>query len=129
MDKIITNLIKESVDQFFKNAPEKKITRGVREIYYDMCPHCKTEIYEKHEYTEDGGLTWRHSDCHGLISREETPVEEIFTWMTPCLDDAKKLRDAAREALSLPASGEKKYNKQSQGGTFSTSNSSTIGNV
>ena len=67
MDKDLKKLVDETVNEFFKDAPEKLVERGVREIYYDICPHCKKEIYERHEYTEDGGITWRHSECKGRL--------------------------------------------------------------
>src|SRR5512137_1151861 len=123
MDKETKQLIQESVEKFFKEAPEKLVERGVREIYYDICPHCKQEILERHEYTEDGGVTWRHSECKGLIARPSTPLEEVSDWLRPYVKEAQEERDAARKALGLPPSGELKYNKQEPGGTFGTSNS------
>ena len=29
-----------------------EIIEGVRQDYYDICPHCKQEIYERHVYFE-----------------------------------------------------------------------------
>ena len=138
MDKSVKKLITEVINEFFENALEKLIERGVREVYYDVCPHCKKEIHEKHDYTEDGGVTWRHSDCKGLISRPQTPLEEVGEWLRPYVKEAQDQRTAAREAMGLPPlpkvdglppSGEDKYEKQEPGGTFGTSNSATIGNV
>lgn len=138
MDKALKRIINESLNQFFKEAPEKMVERGVREINYDICPHCKMEIYERHDYTEDGGVTWRHSECKGLISRPLTPLEEISDWLRPYVSEARKQKETAREAVGLPLlpkvpglppSGEEKYDKQEPGGTFGTSNSATIGNV
>jgi hypothetical protein len=99
MDKDLKKLIAETMDKHFAAAPEKLVERGVREIQYDICPHCKTEIYEKHEYTEDGGTSWRHSDCKGLIARPETPLEQINQSFRPFISQARKDRNEAREAL------------------------------
>ena len=105
MDKDLKNIINESLDQFFESAPMKKIMRGTREENFDICPHCKQEIYEKHEYTEDGGKTWRHSDCKGLIQRLDENV------------------------AGLPPSGEEKYYKQEPGGTMVAVNVNETSNV
>jgi len=138
MDKSIKKLISEVIDEFFENAPEKLIERGVREVYYDVCPHCKKEIGERDDYTEDGGVTWRHNKCKGLLARPQTPSEKIGEWIRPYVKEARKQRSAAREAMGLPnlpkvdglpPSGEEKYFTQQPGGTFGTSNSATIGNV
>jgi len=127
MDKDLKRIITETVNQFFDKEPEKMIEQGIRNEYYDVCPHCKQEIHEKHEYTEDGGLTWRHSDCKGLINRPETPLEEISTWIRPYVEEARKIRKETRikrgiEKESLPISGEEKYNKQEPGGQISAIN-------
>ena len=99
MDKDLKKLITEAIKKTFAEAPEKLIERGLREIQYDICPHCKTEIHEKHEYTEDGGTTWRHSDCKGLIARPETPLEEVNQWLRPYVAEARKQRNEARKEL------------------------------
>lgn len=99
MNKDLQRLITETIAKTFAEAPEKLIERGIREIQYDICPHCKTEIHEKHEYTEDGGTTWRHSDCKGLISRPETPLDKINDWLRPYVAEARAQRHKAREAL------------------------------
>ena len=99
MDKDLKKLIAETITKTFAKAPEKLIERGIREIQYDICPHCKTEIYEMHEYTEDGGTTWRHSDCKGLIARPETPLEKINDWLRPYVAEARSQRNSARQEL------------------------------
>jgi hypothetical protein len=101
MDKDLKRIVDETIQEVFKDAPEKLIERGVREIQYDICPHCKTEIYEKHEYTEDGGVTWRHSECKGLIARPETPVEQISDWLRPYVKEARQVRKLARKQMGL----------------------------
>ncbi len=101
MDKDLKKMINEVLDKTFADAPEKLVERGIREIQYDICPHCKQEIYEKHEYTEDGGVTWRHSDCKGLISRPETPMEQISREWRPFIAAAQQQRKQARKALGL----------------------------
>jgi hypothetical protein len=123
MDKKLKKIIEETIQEVFSDAPEKMIERSTQEIYLDICPHCKTEIAEKHEYTEDGGKTWRHSDCKGLIVRPPTPKESIEQWIKPLAQEVLKWKS------ELPPSGEEKYSKQEPGGTFGTSNTSTIGNV
>ena len=134
MDKDLKKLIQETLDHTFAEAPEKLVERGVREIQYDICPHCKQEIHEKHEYTEDGGVTWRHSDCKGMISRPETPLEQVHRGLQPYVAEAREQRRKARQALglesvqkgfppldvlpnhpdNLPLSGDKKYCKDNQ---------------
>ena len=89
MDKDLQKLISETIAKTFAESPEKLVERGVREIQYDICPHCKKEIYEKHEYTEDGGVTWRHSDCKGMISRPETPLDQVASWLRPYVKEAR----------------------------------------
>ena len=141
MDTDLKKLITETINKTFAEAPEKLIERGIREIQYDICPHCRTEIYEKHEYTDDGGTTWRHSDCKGLIARPETPLEKINDWIRPYVAEARKQRHEARQALGMkpvteseavpgmPPSGEEKYSKQQPGGTMAAVNVSEAGNV
>lgn len=99
MNQDLKKLIAETIKKTFASAPEKLIERGLREIQYDICPHCKTEIYERHEYTEDGGTTWRHSDCKGMIARPETPIEKIDDWLRPYVAEARNQRGEARRAL------------------------------
>jgi hypothetical protein len=83
MDKDLKKLIDESIDNFFHCT-------------HDICGHCKKEIRENREYTEDGGKTWRHLDCKGLI-REE-----------------------------LPLGGEEKYLKQQPGGEMMAVNTTSL---
>jgi len=101
MDEDLKRLINETVEQFFDNSPIKMIEKGTRTVEYDICPHCKKEIFEKHEYTEDGGVTWRHSDCHGLIDRPEEPLESFDGWIQPYIQQAREERAAARKALGI----------------------------
>ena len=140
MDKDLQKLISETIAKTFAESPEKLVERGVREIQYDICPHCKKEIYEKHEYTEDGGVTWRHSDCKGMISRPETPLDQVASWLRPYVKEARDQRHNARKALDmeavtngfapedqtektdLPPSGESKYSKQEPEGPMSAVN-------
>lgn len=123
MDKDLKRLIIETINKTFAEAPEKLIERGIREIQYDICPHCKTEIYEKHEYTEDGGTTWRHSDCGGLIARPETPLEEVVDWIRPYVEEAREQRKAARRALGLA-----ELPNDEPGGTMSAVNTTSLAN-
>lgn len=132
MDKELNKIIQESLNEFFNSAPMKVVERGERKQFYDICPHCKKEIYEKHEYTEDGGVTWRHSDCKGLIERPEEPIENFAEWVRPSLEGVRELRKLAKSKLKseeilppkgdLPIGGEEKYNKQEPGGMMSTCN-------
>lgn len=137
MDKDLKKLIDETISETFAEAPEKLVERGIREIQYDICPHCKTEIHEKHEYTEDGGITWRHSDCKGLIARPETPLEEVASWLRPYVKEAQNQRQAARKALGMianesinvdgmPISGHEKYDRQQPEGPMAAVNTSGL---
>lgn len=101
MDKDLKKIIEQTVSEFFDSSPMKMVETGRRTESYDVCPHCKTEIYEKHEYTEDGGVTWRHSDCKGLIDRPEEPIETFAEWLQPYVQQARKEKFAARKALGL----------------------------
>jgi hypothetical protein len=121
MDKDLKKLITETINQTFAEAKEKMVERGIREIYYDICPHCKQEIHEKHEYTDDGGVTWRHSDCKGLISRPETPLEEVVDWLRPYVEEARKQRMEARAAL-----GYAELPSKEPGGTMSAVNTTGL---
>lgn len=123
MNKDLKKLIVETINDTFTKAPEKLIQRGVREIYYDICPHCKQEIHEKHEYTEDGGTTWRHSDCGGLIARPETPSEGVADWLRPYVKEARDQRKAARHQLGLADLPDNE-----PGGTMSAVNTVSIAN-
>lgn len=121
MDNDLKKLITETITKTFADAPEKLIERGIREIQYDICPHCKTEIYERHEYTEDGGVTWRHSDCKGLIARPETPLEKINDWLRPYVEEARQQRNEARKAL-----GYAELPSEEPGGTMAAVNTTGI---
>lgn len=114
MDKDLKKLIAETIEEFFENAPVKMIEKGVREETFDVCPHCKKEIYERHEYTEDGGKTWRHSECKGLIQRPPLPPEELEAWK-------KFLNPTLKEAIDIK-SGEEKYREQEPGGQMAAVN-------
>lgn len=99
MDKDLKNLVDKTITEVFENASEKMVAKTPMEIYRDVCPHCKKEIYEGNEYTEDGGTTWRHSDCKGLIARSETPSEKINGWLRPYVTEARNQRHEARKEL------------------------------
>lgn len=92
MDNALKKLITETIDRYFEDAPAKMIEKGNRTVTYDVCPHCKKEIYEKHEYTEDGGKTWRHSDCRGLIERPEEPLENFPEWLRSSIQQVRDER-------------------------------------
>ncbi len=123
MDEALNKLITETINKTFAKAPEKLIERGVREIQYDICPHCKTEIHEKHEYTEDGGTTWRHSDCGGLIARPVTPLEEVSSWLQPYVKEARAQRNEIRREMGLA-----ELPDDEPGGTMSAVNTTTLAN-
>jgi len=123
MDKDLKKIIVETLNNTFAVAPEKLIERGIREIQYDICPHCKTEIHERHEYTEDGGITWRHSECKGLIARPETPLEEVNGWFRPHVEEACAQRLSARRELGYAPLAKDDV----QGGTMAAVNVSEIG--
>ena len=144
MDKDLKKLIGETIDGFATADPEKLIERSIHEIQRDICPHCKKQINEHCEYTEDGGVTWRHSDCKKLIARPKTPIEDVSTWLRPYVSEAHNQRHEARKVLGmesitqgfapndatekseLPPSGHEKYDKQQPGGTMSAVNTSGL---
>ena len=99
MSKDLKRIITETIDKAFCESPERLIKRNAHEIQHDICPHCKKRISERMEYTEDGGITWRHSTCKNLISRPETPLEKINDWLCPYVVEARKQRNEARQAL------------------------------
>lgn len=66
MHNELKTLIDETLNDFFKSLGEES-SGIIKEEYRDICPHCKQEIQEMHDYTEDGGLSWKHSDCKGVI--------------------------------------------------------------
>jgi len=111
MDKDLQRVINETIIEFFENSPIKMVEKGTRVEEFDVCPHCKKEIYERHEYTEDGGKTWRHSECKGLIDRPPIDPNTVAPW----------LRKYLTEKIDIP-SGEEKYSKQEPGGEMSAVN-------
>lgn len=122
MDTALKKIIDETIEQFFENAPIKMIEKGVREETFDVCPHCKKEIYEKHEYTEDGGKTWRHSDCKGLIRRPPLDPASIPVWLRPYMDKSLNEYFGSDPSKIGIDSGEKKYSKQEPGGQMAAVN-------
>lgn len=104
MNKELKQLINEIVQQFFDNAPMKMVEKGSRNVTYDICPHCKKEIFEKHEYTEDGGVTWRHSDCHGLIYSEKLSVDNFSDWCHPSIQKVRDERSVAGKPMDIKSS-------------------------
>jgi hypothetical protein len=67
MNKDLKQLINEILDEMFYKSYGEREWRTSREIYEDTCPHCKHKINEYSEYTDDGGITWRHIDCKKVI--------------------------------------------------------------
>ena len=103
MNKELKRIINETLNETFKDSPEKMEERNAEEVYRDTCPICKKQINEHDEYTEDGGVTWRHSDCKGMISRPETPLEQINRGLQPYVAEAREQRRKARQAMGLEA--------------------------
>jgi len=104
MDEELRQLINETIQKFFDNAPMKMVEKGSRTVTFDICPHCKKEIFEKHEYTEDGGLTWRHSDCHGLIEREPISLDTVNSWLRPFIQQVRNDRETLRKSSDTKTS-------------------------
>ena len=67
MDKDLKKLISEILDEMFYKSYGERKWRTAREIYEDTCPHCKKIIVEHHDYTDNGGETWKHFDCKKVI--------------------------------------------------------------
>ena len=73
-----------------------KVIEAERPEKYLVCPHCNTEIFEKHTYSDDRGITMRHRDCGGAIEFPETPLDEIASWLRPSVEKARADRKAGR---------------------------------
>lgn len=115
MDNDTQNLINKLVSEVITEQ-SNLIQRGSRPQEFDICPHCKEEIYEKHTYTEDGGKTFKHSDCGKTIEYPETG-DKIPDWLTPSIQlELSKLNG------NLPPSGELKYSTQEPGGEMAAVN-------
>lgn len=78
-----------------KDQP-KTVIEATRPTTYHVCPHCHQEIYEKHTYSEDNGLTERHSDCGGRIEWPEQPLESYSEPWRSMLAKTRAERNAAR---------------------------------
>ncbi len=78
----IANLLLESAD-----AKPLPVVQATRPEYYDVCPHCHKEIYEKHTYIEgdfmSGNYIERHSDCGGAIKFPDPDPASIPDWLKP----------------------------------------------
>lgn len=114
-------LIKKLIDEVINKTSNGMSYRTAKEIYDDICPHCKSPIFENKEYTEDGGRTWKHTECLKEISPESLDIE-LTQWAQTYMEEAREEREAARKALTLPPSGEKKYATQEPGGTMNAVN-------
>ena len=68
----------------FAAAPLKKVIEADRPVTYQVCPHCNTEIFEKHTYIDgdfmSGEYVERHSDCGGPIEMPESNCELAPEW-------------------------------------------------
>lgn len=73
-----------------------QVIEASRPQTYHVCPHCKTEIFEKHVFSDDRGVTMRHSDCGGAIEYPETPLENIASWLRPYVEQARKDKAAGK---------------------------------
>jgi hypothetical protein len=77
----------------FVAAPVKKVIEATRPQSYQVCPHCNTEIYERHTYIDgdfmSGEYVERHSDCGGAIEMPEAEYDLAPEWQF--------LRDGAQE--------------------------------
>lgn len=125
MDKDLKRIIDETVNKFFDN----------------ICLCDKTSINENEEYTEDGGVTWKHTKCKKFI------YEDAIHSMDKYLHDLRKYKSQStptpetpdnplgvknpnpdfdeptdENVVGLPPSGEEKYNKQEPGGTMGAIN-------
>ncbi len=57
LDTETKKLIDETINEFIKRYRCLK----------NICPCCQKIIREDREYTDDGGKTWRHIDCDGVL--------------------------------------------------------------
>jgi hypothetical protein len=123
MDKDVNELINISLNDFFKECRLN-----------DICLCGENNISEGNDYTDDGGLTWRHIKCKKLISSNNIVTELL----RHSVEEAREIRKLARKNKGLmkevdenpilpkvdglPISGEKKYNKQEPGGQMAAVN-------
>ena len=121
MNRSLNKLISDTVEQAFANAPEKLINREVQEIQKDICPHCKKKIQEKNDYTTNGGVTWRHRDCGGLLARPETSAEQINNYIRTFI---KEFSEITKEAKALL--GHAPLPSEEPGGTMAAVNTSGL---
>lgn len=74
--------VRRVIGESLKDKP-LPVIEASRPVTYLMCPHCKTEIYEKHTYIEGDIMaehTTRHSDCGGAIQMPP-PSPEALAWL------------------------------------------------
>jgi len=113
------NLITETISKVIAEQ-SNLIQEGSRPQEFDICPHCKDEIYEKHTFSEDGGKTFKHSDCGNVIEYPETG-DKIPNWLQSSVNQ-NKLKESDTIDGHLPISGEEKYSTQEPGGQMAAVN-------
>jgi len=100
ISKTAKMMLGESVQDTLDESKDTplKVIEATRPETYQVCPHCKQEIFEKHVYSDDRGVTMRHSDCGGAIEMPESkvPIEEIATWLRPAIARARANKAAGR---------------------------------
>ena len=82
----------------FADSPLKKVVEATRPVAYHVCPHCNTEIYERHTWIDgdfmSGQYVERHSDCGGAIEMPETKEEDIPAWLKDSVHQSRARHQA-----------------------------------
>lgn len=74
MSRYVRQLLGESVDN--------QVLVRQRSVDYWECPHCRTEIFEKHLHETDDGRTV-HSDCGKPVELPKPDPKSIPAWLEP----------------------------------------------
>jgi hypothetical protein len=121
MDQDTQKLIDETISNVIAEQ-SNLIQKGSRPQEFDICPHCKEEIYEKSTYSEDGGKTFKHNKCGKVIEYPDTD-DKIPNWLTPAFNEMlNKIKESSTVDGHLPISGDEKYSKQEPGGQMAAVN-------
>lgn len=78
MNKLVRQVIGESTEIRDLNQV-LPVIESTKPVTVHLCPHCKTEIFEKHSYVTEG--VERHSDCGGAFTWPKIDPETIAPWL------------------------------------------------
>jgi uncharacterized protein with PIN domain len=72
-------LIKQVLGESVQKDQVLPVIESTRPVKIFLCPHCRTEILEKHSFVDEGGVE-RHSECKGAFTWPP-PSPEEKAWM------------------------------------------------